>query len=123
VRTREETAQALNAIRKAIDADVIDADIVMVQNKMLGLTQLIGLSAEAKATAKKLLHIKETQVLYAMDKELSPSVQVRKLNAECFEELALLEYADRLNAALTHNIDALRSVISFRKTEIENSLK
>lgn len=123
MRTKEETSQALNAIRKAIDADVIDADIVMVQNKMLGLTQLIGLSAEAKATAKKLLHIKETQVLYAMDKELSPSVQVRKLNAECFEELALLEYADRLNAALTHSIDALRSVISFRKTEIENSLK
>lgn len=123
MRTKEETAQALNAIRKAIDADVIDADIVNVQNKMLQLTQLIGLSAEAKATAKKLLHIKETQVLYAMDKELSPSVQVRKLNAECFEELALLEYADRLNAALTHNIDALRSVISFRKTEIENSLK
>lgn len=123
MRTKKETAQALNAIRKAIDADVIDADIVNVQNKMLQLTQLIGLSAEAKATAKKLLHIKETQVLYAMDKELSPSVQVRKLNAECFEELALLEYADRLNAALTHNIDALRSVISFRKTEIENSLK
>ncbi len=87
------------------------------------LTQLIGLSSEAKASARKFLHIKEREVLYSMDKKLQPSIQIKILNADCFEEAAMLEYADRLNSAIVHNIDALRSVLSLYKTELENSLK
>jgi len=123
MKNKEETIAALNAIRKAVDSDVIDADEQNIQNKILGLTQLMGLSAEAKATAKKLIHIKEREVMYTMDKKLQPSIQIRILAAECFEEAALFEYADRLNSALVHNIDGLRSVLSYRKSEMENSLK
>lgn len=123
MKTKEETVKALNSIREAVDADVIDTDIVNVQNKLLKLTQVIGLSAEAKASAKKLLHIKEKEVFLTMDKKMQPSVQIKILAAECFEELAILDYADRLNSAIVHNIDALRSVISLYKTEMENSLK
>lgn len=69
MKTKEETVKALNSIREAVDADVIDTDIVNVQNKLLKLTQVIGLSAEAKASAKKLLHIKEKEVFLTMDKK------------------------------------------------------
>jgi hypothetical protein len=123
VKTKQETIKALNAIREAVDADVIDSDIVNVQNKLLQLTQLMGLSAEAKASAKKILHKKELEVFSFIDALLSPSMQAKKLYAECFEESALLEYADRLNSALVHGIDGLRSVLSYRKSEMENSLK
>lgn len=110
-------------IREAIDADVIDADIVNIQNKLLRLTQLMGLSAEANASAKKLLHIKEREVLFAMDKTLPASIQSKNLSAECYNEIAILEYSDRLNAALTHCCDGLRSIISLYKVEVSNSLK
>lgn len=119
----EETSIALNAIRKAVDSDIIDVDIDAQKNKMIALTQLIGLSAETKASAKKLLLKKELEVLSGLDKELAPSVVTRKLNAECYEEAALLEYSDRLNSALIHTIDAIRTIISLYKSELENSLK
>lgn len=119
----EETKKALNAIRSAIDADIIDVDITIQQNKLLTLTQLIGLSAECNASAKKLLLKKELEVIGELDSELAPSKAHKELNARCYEESALLEYADRLNSGLVHSIDAIRSVISLYKSELENSLK
>jgi cob(I)alamin adenosyltransferase len=122
MKTLAEITASLNAIREAVDADIIDSDIVNVQNKLLKLTQLMGLSAETKASAKKLLNMKERIVFEMMDKKMPPSVQSKFLNAECYEENAILEYADRLNAAIVHVIEALRSVISLYKTELSNTL-
>lgn len=109
-------------IRETLDSDMIDSDINNVTNKLLKLTQLMGLSAETKASAKKLLGIKERCVFEMIDKKLPPSVQVRVLNAECYEENAILEYSDRLNAGITHSIEGLRSVISLYKQEIASGL-
>lgn len=119
----EETTKALNAIRKAIDADIVDVDIDAQKNKMIALTQLIGLSAECNASAKKILLKKELEVLSGIDSEVAPSRVTKMINAQCFEEAALLEYSDRLNSALIHSIDAIRSVLSLYKSELENSLK
>lgn len=117
-----EITQSLNAIREALDADLVDMDIDCVKNKLLKLTQLMGLSAETKASAKKLLNMKEKMIFEMMDKKMPPSVQVRFLNSECFEENAILEYSDRLNAALTHSIDGLRSVMSLHKQEMASGI-
>lgn len=122
MRTKEEISKSLKDIRDAIETDIIDVDIDMQKNKLLKLTQLIGLSAECNASAKKLLHLKELQVLKNMP-DLAPSKANALLKAECYEEASMLEYADRLNSALVHSIDAIRSVISLYKTELENSLK
>lgn len=118
-----ETKRSLNAIRASIDSDIVDVDILMQKNKLLALTQLMGLSAECNASAKKILLQKELQVLSGLDPNISPMKANKIVNAECFEESALLEYADRLNSSLVHSIDAIRSVISLYKTELENSLK
>ncbi len=118
-----EVIKACNAIRQVIDSDVCDVDIVNVDNKMKKLTQLTGLSAEANASAKKLLHKKELYVLMVhKNSGLSPSVLNNLLKAECFEEIALYEYADRLNSALVHTIDGLRTSISLYKTELTSGL-
>ena len=118
-----EVIKALNEIRAAIDKDVIDVDIDSVKNKLLALTQFMGRSAEANASAKKILQQKELSVMLSMDKSLPPSMQAKLLNAQCWEENAMYEYADRLNSALVHTIDGLRTVISLYKTEMDNSLK
>jgi hypothetical protein len=123
MKTVEETKKALNAIRTAIDTDIIDVDITVQQNKLLTLTQLIGLSAECNASAKKFLLMKELEVMKTLSVDLPPSRATKELNARCYDESALLEYADRLNSALIHSIDAIRSVMSLYKAEMENSLK
>jgi hypothetical protein len=123
MQTKEDTIKALNAIRKAIDADIIDVDIDAQKNKMLGLTQLIGLSAECMASAKKILLKKELEILKSLDPEMPPMKVHKFVNAECSDEGALYEYADRINSALIHGIDAIRTVISLYKSELENSLK
>lgn len=66
-----EITTSLNAIREALDADVIDSDIHNVTNKALKLTQLMGLSAETKASAKKLLGLKERVVFEMLDKKIT----------------------------------------------------
>jgi hypothetical protein len=119
-----EIRNSLDHIRSILDADIIDSPIDEQKNKLLKLTQLIGLSAEAKASAKKILHHKELSELSQIEfTKISPSIASKMVAAECYEELALLEYADRLNSALVHSIDAIRSVISLYKIELENSLK
>lgn len=116
---KSETIKACNAIREAIDSDVVDVDISAVDNKMKKLTQLTGLSAEANASAKKFLHKKELYVLSLnKDSGYPPSVLNNLLKAECFEEISLLEYCDRLNSALVHSIDGLRTSISLYKQEL-----
>ncbi len=123
MKTKEDTIKALNSIREAIDSDIIDVDIDMQKNKMIALTQLIGLSAECNASAKKILLKKELEVLKSLPPDMPPMKVHKFVNAECWEEGAMLEYADRLNAALVHSIDAIRSIISLYKVELENSLK
>lgn len=122
MKTLQEITKALNVIREAIDSDVVDVDIESIKNKALKLSQLMGLSAETKASAKKLLLLKELIVLQKIDKELAPSVQARLLNAECYEEHAVLEYSDRLNAGIVHGLDVLRSAISLYKQEMASGI-
>lgn len=114
----------LNAIRTVIDSDVMDADIETQKNKLIKLTQLTGLAAEAKANAQKVLSMRELEVLREYrDSKVSPSILNKTINAECAEEGALLVYADRINSAISHSIEGIRTVISLYKTEMENSLR
>lgn len=120
---KEEVVKALNAIRTRLDTDVSDCDIVDVDKKLKLLTQLLGLSAEANASSKKILLKKELEILKEhKDSGLPPSVLNNLLKAECFEESALLEYADRLNSGLVHCIDGLRSSVSLYKTELSTGM-
>lgn len=119
-----DTKKALNSIRAVLDADVSDCDMQSVKDKLLRLTSIMGLSAETMASAKKMLNEKEIEVFANGKTESMPaSIAKKYLDAHCKEENALYEYADRLNAAIVHTIDGLRTVISLYKTELENSLK
>jgi hypothetical protein len=114
----------LNSIRSLVDADVRDVDITCVIDKGLQLTQMIGLSSECKAEAKKEV---ENALLAAIIKiennKYPPSVMLKIANAMCADELDIFEYADRLNAGITHQLDYLRSVISLHKTELDTSTR
>jgi hypothetical protein len=123
VNMKADCIKKLNAIREVIDADVMDASIEDQRNKLVKLTQLTGLAAEAKAQAHKILLQKELEVIRLhKDSGIAASILSKMINAECFEEGALLVYADRINSAISHSIEGLRSILSLYKTEMQNSL-
>jgi hypothetical protein len=116
--------QKLNSIRALLDADVTGVDIDSVVEKGKKLAQIVGLSAECKAAARKELDKSRLVAIVECEKkDYSPSVMLKVVDAMCGEQVAQFEYADRLNAGITHQLDFYRSVISLHKTEVENSLK
>lgn len=116
--------EKLNSVRALIDVDVTGVDIDSVIEKGKQLSQMIGLSAECKAAARKELdNARLSAVIQIENKGYSPSVMLKIAEAMCADEAAVFEYADRLNAGITHQLDFYRSVISLHKSELENSIK
>ena len=116
--------EKLDSIRGCLDSDTMGCDIETVVEKGKALSQLIGLSAECKAEARKELEKARVAALTLLQVDgLAPSILLKMVDAHCAEQIAAFEYADRLNAGITHQLDFYRSVISLHKTELENSLK
>jgi len=121
---KDKVKNNLKAVRVVLDSDVIDTDITSVQNKLLSLTQVSGLCAESLSVATMLLEQSRLKVLDRIKNETYPaSIMSKMIDAECANELGLVKYADRLNSAITHSIDGLRSVISLYKEEMANNIK
>jgi hypothetical protein len=116
--------EKLDSIRVALDADVSGVDIESIVEKGKALAQLIGLSAECKAEAKAKLERSRVLAFATLTgKKLPPSVLLKLVDAECADQIQDFEYADRLNAGITHQLDYYRTVISLHKTELETSYK
>lgn len=54
----------------------------------------------------------------AYDQKLSPSTINKFVNAEAKEFNYLVNTFDRINAAATHTLDGIRSILSYRKSEM-----
>lgn len=116
----------LKSIRDVIDINTDGVDIDSIQGKLHRVASLIGLSAEAKSKARGVLERARLIALSKIQKDeskLGATLMSKQMDAMCAEELELYEYADRINAGLTHELDALRTVISLYKVELENSMK
>lgn len=115
----EQITNNLRAIRIVSDESLDKDNVEQVVSKGNRLEALLGLSAAQKSNAKLLLNRKKVEV-FAKYKEskMSPSVLVKLIDAEAGEEEALFMYADRLNAAVTHELDYIRSLISYYKEEM-----
>lgn len=116
--------EKLDFIRESIDKDLMGCVIEDVVEQGKCLAQLIGLSAECKAEAKRQLEKARVLAVASLSgRKLSPSVLLKLADSECADQLYNFEYADRLNAGITHQLDYYRTVISLHKTELETSMK
>lgn len=114
----------LKAIRAIVDTDITGCEIESVVEQGKKLASIIGLSAECIAAAKKMLeNARLKAIMKLQEQKLQPSVLLKMADAECGIELATYEYADRLNASISHQLDYYRTVISLHKSELENSMK
>lgn len=117
--------ESLQAIRDLLDVNTADVDTDSIANHAQDLAAMIGLSSECKAEARRRLEEARLIALKALigDKKVTPSILLKMADGAISEEIKAFEYADRLNAGISHKLDLLRSIISLRKTELENSMK
>lgn len=98
--------------------EVTPEDLDGLQGKLLRCTTLFSLSAEMCARATVDLRSAELKVVLEHGTGTGMGM---KLKAMTGEEQGRVELADRLNAGLTHAIEALRTMISLKKTEFDKT--
>lgn len=76
--------------------------------------------AEAKKSLrrKKASEISNTIINIAKEQCLSAKVQNTLIDSIAEDEAYLVDWLDRLNAAATHQVDALRSILSFEREQL-----
>lgn len=76
--------------------------------------------AEAKKSLrrKKASEISNTIINIAKEQCLSAKVQNTLIDSIAEEEAYFVDWLDRLNAAATHQVDALRSILSFERENL-----
>lgn len=123
--TRPDNIEAnLKSIRDVVDTNVVGCDIESVVEQGKKLASIMGLSAECMGAAQRHLQDARLKAIKRMEnKGYQPSILLKMADGECGIELATYEYADRLNASITHQLDYYRTVISLHKSEMENSMK
>ena len=76
--------------------------------------------AEAKKALrrKKASEISNTIINIAKEQCLSAKVQNTLIDSIAEEEAYFVDWLDRLNAAATHQVDALRSILSYEREQL-----
>ena len=94
---------------------------VEIQERISVIMVYLNRSGEMLADAKKLLRkkksteISNTIIAIAKEQCLSAKVQNALLDSIAEDESYLVDRLDRLNAAFTHQLDALRTLLSYEK--------
>lgn len=109
-------------IKVALETDTNSSNPVELIEKIKELSLLTASAAALQANAKKNLLKKELELIKEYQKAtMPPSVLMRMITAETYEESSWLVYSERLNAGMTHALDGLRSSLSFLKAEMETT--
>lgn len=94
-----------------------------IADKLVELQNILSLSVVVQASCKFFLENKKKDCFKELISEISIlKVNLAKelVNSYCANELSAYELAERQNRAIVHQIDALRSVLSFLKSEVQN---
>jgi hypothetical protein len=91
-----------------------------ITNLMSFMSRSGSMLAQAKRSLrrKKTREIKDTIIAIAKTGHLSATVQNALLDSICEEESFLVDFLDRINRSCVHQIDGLRSLLSYEKEEL-----
>lgn len=93
-----------------------------MMERMTTLMVYMARSGEMLANAKRMLRKKKTSeisntiISIAKEGHLSAKVQNALLESICEEECYMVNWIERINRSCTHQIDALRSLLSYEKS-------
>lgn len=92
-----------------------------IQQRMADTMAYVARTGEMLATAKRMLRkrkseeIQNTIIAIAKENFLSAKVQNALLDSIAEDEAFLVDTLDRLNASATHQLDALRTLLSYER--------
>lgn len=115
--------QQLDIIRIEIDKQVERTNISSVEDSLLKLQSLSGLCAELIQKAEVEMHKKQSDYLEQNATKYSAAILEKIVKGKLAYEIGLYNYATNLLRAINSKTEALRTVISLYKTELENSLQ
>lgn len=111
----ESLIQIQTALNVAVSAD----NPQEVAEQLTQLSALLGLSAVVQASARFVMETTKKFNIEAAHKKGMTGNQARDyVAALSANEIGLYELAERQNAALTHQMDAYRSILSYAKAEM-----
>lgn len=102
----------------------VSSDPAELIDRISTLMTYMSRSGEMLAQAKKVLRIKKTSEIsgtilkIAKEQCLSASVQNALLDSICEEESFMVDWLERINRSCTHQIDGLRSLLSYEKEQM-----
>ena len=121
--TTEEIKKEAADIQSYLEIDVSD-NSAEIDERIKTLCTYMSRSGEMLAFAKKILREQKTKeiskTILAIAKEscLSAKVQNALLDSICTEESFLVDWCERINRGCVHQIDALRSLLSYDREEL-----
>ncbi|MEN6569036.1 MAG: hypothetical protein ABFC18_03385 [Rikenellaceae bacterium] len=102
----------------------VSSEPAELTERIATLMSYMSRSGEMLAKAKKILRAKKTAEIsktiinIAKEQCLSASVQNALLDSICEEESYMVDWIERINRACTHQIDGLRSLLSYEKEQM-----
>lgn len=116
---KEEAQKIQNYLEHTVSSD--PAELVdRIANLLVYMARSGEMLAQAKKNlrAKKTSEISKTIINIAKEQCLSASVQNALLDSICEEEAFLVDWLDRINRSCTHQIEGLRSLLSYEKEQM-----
>lgn len=99
----------------------VSTDPAEIIDRISTLMSYMSRSGEMHAKAKQILRAKKTTEIsktilnIAKEQCLSASVQNALLDSICEEEAFMVDWLERINRSCTHQLDGLRSLLSYEK--------
>jgi hypothetical protein len=106
----------LNITVSSDPAELIDR-IVTLMTYMARSGEMFA-NAKRNLRAKKTTEINKTIIKIAKEQCLSATVQNALLDSICEEESFLVDWLERINRTCTHQIEGLRSLLSYEKEQM-----
>lgn len=116
---KEHLIKNLAIIQAVLDKEVSADNMTAVEEKLNELATLMGLSAECCKWSRSLVLNKQSKLIESPKvDQLSPAKLKLWMEGNMAEELSVDTYADRINRALIHCSDSLRTIVSKYKAEL-----
>lgn len=121
---QSELEKNLNAIDDFISVKINVDDPVLLKDLLADTFSFLATSTKLQASCKYWLEENRKSVFTNPEVQeslfkLSASLQKSLVDSYLANELAMYELSQRQNAFLTHSMEAIRSLLSFAKTEME----
>lgn len=117
--TVNEIEEKLFVIQQSIAAGVDFSNGYLIQEKLNEQTQNLAITSELFTQAEYHYNKKAGGVAKA-NPEISPTQLKAITLSECADEKRVMTLAERLNAAVTHTLESLRSQLSYHKSQLAN---